>query len=193
MPFPSARQVTAGWAPRLEATCHDKPGKWAGPARPRRHRRIGRLALACIAGVRLLALEPLAGNNGGPAPRFKRLFNLLDATSGPGKRHGLSGREGIELAWVRLYRATGEAWYLRLVESYFRERGKPLRPPRTKSSATGSTACQLRPKRNFQFIHARFRTSGVQSLDQAGALLSGMPGRAATWKSKNEGTKPPSD
>jgi hypothetical protein len=62
----------------------------------------------------LLALEPLAGNNGGPAPRFKRLFNLLDATFGPGKRHGLSGSEGIELAWVRLYRATGEARYLRL-------------------------------------------------------------------------------
>ncbi len=53
-----------------------------------------------------------------------RLADLFDATFGPGKRDGLSGHEGIELAWVRLFRATGEKRYLRLAEFYLSERGQ---------------------------------------------------------------------
>ncbi len=53
-----------------------------------------------------------------------KLANCFDATFGPGKRDGLSGHEGIELAWVRLYRATGDERYLRLAEFYLNERGK---------------------------------------------------------------------
>ncbi len=53
-----------------------------------------------------------------------RLANCFDATFGPGKRAGLSGHEGIELGWVRLYRATGEKRYLRLAEFYLNERGQ---------------------------------------------------------------------
>src|SRR5437667_4005884 len=53
-----------------------------------------------------------------------RLADCFDATFGPGKRAGLSGHEGIELAWVRLYRATGEKRYLRLAEFYLNQRGQ---------------------------------------------------------------------
>jgi len=53
-----------------------------------------------------------------------RLADCFDATFGPGKRDGLSGHEGIELAWVRLYRATGEKRYLSLAEFYLNERGQ---------------------------------------------------------------------
>ena len=53
-----------------------------------------------------------------------KLADCFDATFGPGKRDGLSGHEGIELAWVRLYRATGEQRYLKLAEFYLNERGQ---------------------------------------------------------------------
>lgn len=53
-----------------------------------------------------------------------RLADCFDRTFGPGKRDGLSGHEGIELAWVRLYRATGEKRYLALAEFYLNERGQ---------------------------------------------------------------------
>jgi len=42
----------------------------------------------------------------------------------PGKKRGYCGHEEIELALVRLYRATGEARYLRLSEYFVRERGR---------------------------------------------------------------------
>jgi DUF1680 family protein len=53
-----------------------------------------------------------------------RLADCFDATFGPGKRDALSGHEGIELAWVRLYRATGEKRYLNLAEFYLNNRGR---------------------------------------------------------------------
>ncbi|HEY6290023.1 MAG TPA: beta-L-arabinofuranosidase domain-containing protein [Terriglobia bacterium] len=53
-----------------------------------------------------------------------RLADCFDANFGPGKRDGLSGHEGIELAWVRLYRATGQKRYLSLAEFYLNERGQ---------------------------------------------------------------------
>ncbi|MGO9274940.1 MAG: glycoside hydrolase family 127 protein [Terriglobia bacterium] len=53
-----------------------------------------------------------------------KLADCFDATFGSGKRDGLSGHEGIELAWVRLYRATGDDRYLKLAEFYLNERGK---------------------------------------------------------------------
>ena len=53
-----------------------------------------------------------------------KLADCFDRTFGPGKRDGLSGHEGIELAWIRLYRATGEQRYLKLAEFYLNERGQ---------------------------------------------------------------------
>lgn len=54
----------------------------------------------------------------------KRLSDCFYAIFGPGKRHGISGHEGIELAWVRLYRVTGDKRYLELAESYLNDRGE---------------------------------------------------------------------
>jgi DUF1680 family protein len=53
-----------------------------------------------------------------------RLADCFYATFGPGKRDGISGHEGIELGWVRLYHATGEKRYLSLAESYLDNRGR---------------------------------------------------------------------
>jgi len=53
-----------------------------------------------------------------------KLANCFYDNFGPGKREGISGHEGIELAWVRLYRATGDQRYLELAESYLNDRGK---------------------------------------------------------------------
>lgn len=53
-----------------------------------------------------------------------KLSNCFYETFGPGKRQGISGHEGIELAWVRLYRATGDRRYLELAESYLNDRGQ---------------------------------------------------------------------
>ncbi|HEV2351590.1 MAG TPA: beta-L-arabinofuranosidase domain-containing protein [Terriglobia bacterium] len=53
-----------------------------------------------------------------------KLSNCFYETFGPGKRPGISGHEGIELAWVRLYRATGDRRYLELAESYLNDRGR---------------------------------------------------------------------
>lgn len=58
-----------------------------------------------------------------------RLAAHVDATFGPGegKRRGVPGHEEIELALVRLHRATGEARWLRLAKHFVDERGAPGR------------------------------------------------------------------
>ena len=53
-----------------------------------------------------------------------RVADLFDSTFGPGKRDYISGHEGIELALVRLYRATGEKRYLKLAEFIVNGRGQ---------------------------------------------------------------------
>ncbi|MHB0876889.1 MAG: glycoside hydrolase family 127 protein [Anaerolineae bacterium] len=54
-----------------------------------------------------------------------RYADLIDATFGreEGKRRGYPGHEEIELALVKLYRATGEGRYLRLAQYFVEERG----------------------------------------------------------------------
>jgi uncharacterized protein len=47
----------------------------------------------------------------------------LNATFGPGKRYDISNHEGIELALVKLYRATGEERYLKLAQFLVDTRG----------------------------------------------------------------------
>ena len=51
--------------------------------------------------------------------------DLVCRTFGPNGRHAVSGHEEIELALVRLYRATGNASYLKTAEWLVAERGKP--------------------------------------------------------------------
>lgn len=52
-----------------------------------------------------------------------RFADLIDNTFGPGKRDGLPGHQGIELALVKLARVTGEQRYLSLSEYFVTKRG----------------------------------------------------------------------
>ena len=51
--------------------------------------------------------------------------DLVCRTFGPNGRHAVSGHEEIELALVKLYRATGNATYLQSADWFISERGKP--------------------------------------------------------------------
>jgi DUF1680 family protein len=53
----------------------------------------------------------------------KRFADHIDRTFGPGKRYEVCGHQGIELALVKLYRATGEKRYLDLCRFLVDERG----------------------------------------------------------------------
>jgi uncharacterized protein len=53
-----------------------------------------------------------------------KLADYLDSTFGPGKMDGISGHEEVELALVRLHRATGEKRYLQLAEYFLNGRGQ---------------------------------------------------------------------
>jgi hypothetical protein len=53
-----------------------------------------------------------------------RNADLWASTFGPGKRDGIPGHEGIELALVRLYRATVENRYLQLAQFFIDGRGQ---------------------------------------------------------------------
>lgn len=52
-----------------------------------------------------------------------RLADHYDRTFGPGKRHWVEGHEEIELALIKLYRATGEERYWKLAYWLMEERG----------------------------------------------------------------------
>jgi DUF1680 family protein len=54
-----------------------------------------------------------------------RNADLVSRTFGPSARHAVPGHQEIELALVRLYRATGERRYLDLAKFFLDERGKP--------------------------------------------------------------------
>ena len=53
----------------------------------------------------------------------KQFADHIDRTFGPGKRYDVGGHEEIELALVKLYRATGEPRYLALARFLLDERG----------------------------------------------------------------------
>ena len=65
----------------------------------------------------------------------KRFADHIDSVFGPGKRYDVDGHEEVELALVKLYRATGERRYLELSRFFLDERGhlhgterKPFHP-----------------------------------------------------------------
>ncbi len=53
----------------------------------------------------------------------KRFADHIDGIFGPGKRYEVGGHQEIELALIRLYRATGETHYLNLCRFFLEERG----------------------------------------------------------------------
>jgi DUF1680 family protein len=55
----------------------------------------------------------------------RKFADHIDRTFGPGKREDAPGHEEIELALVKLYRATGEERYLKLAQFFLDTRGRP--------------------------------------------------------------------
>jgi DUF1680 family protein len=53
----------------------------------------------------------------------KRFADHIDGIFGPGKRYDVDGHQEVELALIRLYRATGERRYLDLAKFFLDERG----------------------------------------------------------------------
>ena len=53
----------------------------------------------------------------------RRFADHIDGTFGPGKRYDVPGHQEVELALVKLYRATGERRYLELSRFFLDERG----------------------------------------------------------------------
>lgn len=53
-----------------------------------------------------------------------RLADHIDSIFGPDKKHDVPGHEEIELALVKLWRATGQPRYLKLAEFFIAERGR---------------------------------------------------------------------
>jgi DUF1680 family protein len=53
----------------------------------------------------------------------RRFADHIDGIFGPGKRYEVGGHQGIELALIKLYRATGEKRYLELCRFLLDERG----------------------------------------------------------------------
>ena len=53
----------------------------------------------------------------------RRFADHIDRIFGPGKRYDVDGHEEVELALVKLYRATGERRYLNLARFFLDERG----------------------------------------------------------------------
>ena len=56
-----------------------------------------------------------------------RNAELIDSVFGPGKVRDVPGCQEIELALVKLYRATGEGRYLELAKFFLDQRGQPDR------------------------------------------------------------------
>ena len=53
----------------------------------------------------------------------KRFADNIDSVFGPGKRYDVDGHQEVELALIKLYRATGERRYLNLARFFLDERG----------------------------------------------------------------------
>ncbi|MCE9610544.1 MAG: glycoside hydrolase family 127 protein [Chthoniobacter sp.] len=68
------------------------------------------------------ALQGLPGQ-GKVLDSARRFADHIDGIFGPGKRYDVDGHQEVELALVKLYRATGEARYLELAKFFLDERG----------------------------------------------------------------------
>ena len=91
----------------------------------------------------------------------QRFADHIDGIFGPGKRYDVGGHEEVELALVKLYRATGERRYLELARFFLDERGhahgaerKPfdprtaVLPPKPTGPQTAETRRTYRRARN---------------------------------------------
>ena len=92
----------------------------------------------------------------------KRFADHIDGIFGPNKRYDVDGHQEVELALIKLYRATGELRYLDLAKFFLDERGyahgterKPF-DPKTQVLPTAPEG-KLTPEQKREFWHARLR------------------------------------
>ena len=92
----------------------------------------------------------------------KRFADHIDGIFGPGKRYDVDGHQEVELALVKLYRATGERRYLDMSRFFLDERGyvhgteHKLFDPKT-AVAPVKPAGPLTAEQRREFWHAQLR------------------------------------
>ncbi len=113
-----------------------------------------------------------------------RYANHIDSVFGPeeGKKRGYPGHEEIELALVKLYRATGEKRYLALSKFFIDERGAQPHYFDIEAKARGDDPKRFRFRDysyNQSHIPVREQTEAVGHSVRAGYLYAGMADVAA--------------
>ncbi len=107
-----------------------------------------------------------------------RFAGHIDATFGPGKRKGYPGHEEIELALVKLYRATGQQRYLKLAEYFINERGSQPHVFAEEARSRGEDPAKWRWGGDFSYCQAhlpvREQTETLGHAVRAMYLYSGM-------------------
>ena len=81
--------------------------------------------------------------------------DCFERTFGPGKRDGQPGHEGLELALVKLSRATGDRRYLKLAEFYLNSRGQ-------QPSFFRGEYDKLDPSKTMNFLGTTMNVRGLQ-------------------------------
>jgi uncharacterized protein len=74
-----------------------------------------------------------------------RFADHIDNTFGPGKRYDVDGHQGVEMALIKLYRATGEKRYLDLCRFLLDERGHAHGDKREPFTPTAFTPPERKP------------------------------------------------
>ena len=100
----------------------------------------------------------------------KRFADHIDGIFGPGKRYDVDGHQEVELALVKLYRATGERRYLDLARFFLDERGyahgterKPFDPKTAVMPVKPEGP--LTQEQRGEFWHARLRVRNGRMQD----------------------------
>ncbi|MGD8239894.1 MAG: glycoside hydrolase family 127 protein [Armatimonadota bacterium] len=111
-----------------------------------------------------------------------RYADYIGSVFGPGKRTGYPGHEEIELALIKLYRATGEERYLKLSRYFIDERGKQPHFYDREAKARGEDPKRFRHgayEYNQSHLPVREQTEAVGHAVRAMYLYSGMADLAA--------------
>jgi len=111
-----------------------------------------------------------------------RYADYIDSVFGPGKRTGYPGHEEIELALIKLYRATGERRYLDLCRCFIDERGKQPHFYDEEAKARGDDPKSYRHASyayNQSHLPVREQSEAVGHAVRATYLYSGMADLAA--------------
>jgi len=101
----------------------------------------------------------------------KRFADHIDGIFGPNKRYDVDGHQEVELALVKLYRATGERRYLDLAKFFLDERGHahgterlPF-DPKTAVMPPKLDESQLTPEQRREYFHATLRVRNGRMQD----------------------------